>query len=95
MEKLDAIKMLGNSVRDKVTNFEGIVTSISFDLYGCIQALVNPGMDNDGKLQEQCWLDIGRLEVVLKEPVMNNPFTEETISIDKGPENKPLTFKKY
>jgi hypothetical protein len=49
-------------MRDRVTGFEGVVCSISFDLYGCIQATLNPGMDKDGKLKDSMWFDIGRLE---------------------------------
>jgi hypothetical protein len=34
------LKLLGTKVRDVVTGFVGIVTSVSFDLYGCVQAVV-------------------------------------------------------
>jgi hypothetical protein len=41
--------LLGYRVRDKVTGMTGVVSSISFDLYGCVQAIVNRGLDKDGK----------------------------------------------
>ena len=43
------LEMLGYRVRDKVTGYEGVVTTIGFDLYGCIQATINPGVGKDGK----------------------------------------------
>ena len=55
------LNLLGMKVEDKVTGFKGVVASISFDLYGCVQAIVNPGADKDGKLMEQCWFDVSRL----------------------------------
>jgi len=44
------LSLLGLKVKDKVTGYTGVVASIGFDLYGCVQAIVNPGMDKDGKL---------------------------------------------
>lgn len=43
------LEMLGYAVRDRVTGLEGIVTSIGFDLYGCIQAVVNLGLDKEAQ----------------------------------------------
>ena len=34
-------ELLGYKVKDSVTGFTGVVTSISFELYGCVQALVH------------------------------------------------------
>jgi hypothetical protein len=81
----DHLKMLGLKVKDKVTGFSGVVTGVSFDLYGCIQAIVNPGMGKDGKLQEQVWLDVERLEILSPIPVMNPPTFEWV----HGPAEKP------
>ena len=36
---LGHLELLGQKVEDKVTGFRGVVTTISFDLYGCIQAV--------------------------------------------------------
>lgn len=58
------INLLGIKVRDRVTSFEGIVSTISFDLYGCVQAIVTPHVDKDGKLPDGRWFDIHRLEAV-------------------------------
>lgn len=72
--------LLGHRVEDKVTGFKGVVASISFDLYGCVQAIVNPGLDKDGKLKDQSWLDVARLKVLTKTPVMEVP------NFDYGPQ---------
>jgi len=85
------INLLGKHVRDKVTNFSGVVTSVSFDLYGCIQAVVTPPMDAEGKKPDSCWFDVTRLAVTHWEPVMPVPdFTTGPIAQGlKGPAEKP------
>lgn len=55
------INLLGRKMRDRVTGFEGVVSSISFDLYGCVQAAVTPPVDKDGKLPDGRWFDVQRL----------------------------------
>lgn len=87
------LDLLGMRVRDRVTGYTGVVASISFDLYGCVQAIVNPGLDKDGKPQDSGWYDVGRLEVTDPTPVMNRPafdWTPEVIADGrKGPAEKP------
>lgn len=73
MSAQDHIDSLGKKARDRVTGFEGIVASISFDLYGCIQAVLSPPLDKDGKMQDGRWFDIHRLEIVDEERVMPVP----------------------
>ncbi|MBI4997819.1 MAG: hypothetical protein HZC22_13195 [Rhodocyclales bacterium] len=70
------LDLLGMRVEDKVTGFKGVVASVGFDLYGCVQAIVNPGADKDGKLMEQYWFDVARLELTSEEPVMARPNFE-------------------
>ena len=68
------LKLLGLKVKDKVTKFEGIVQSVCFDLFGCIQADVRPEeLDKDGKVRSGYWLDINRLEILNDIPVMEVP----------------------
>ena len=55
-------------------------------MYGCIQAIVRPKVDKDGKLVDSNWFDVDRLKILSKTPVMNVPNFVK----DKGPENKPL-----
>lgn len=90
---IEHINKLGHKVKDKVTGFTGVVTTVSFDLYGCIQVVVVPAVKEDGSLGEGKWFDIGRLEVIGAEPVMKRPTFEwsekEVASGDKGPAEKP------
>lgn len=74
-------------VEDRVTGFKGVVASVSFDLYGCIQAVVNPGMDKSGKLGDSNWFDVNRLKVISKSPVM--PVPAFALEEEKGPSEKP------
>jgi hypothetical protein len=88
------INLLGTRVRDRVTGYSGVVTSIAFDLYGCIQAVVNPGLDKDGKPIDSGWFDVGRLEVTETTPVMTRPSFDLTPAViaegRKGPTEKPM-----
>lgn len=72
----DHLNLLGHRVTDRVTGMGGIVTSISFDLYGCIQAVLHPGLKPDGTMGDQLWFDVARLEVHTVEPVMQRPAYE-------------------
>jgi len=80
--------MLGLKVKDKVTNFQGVITSISFDLYGCVQGLLTPGVDKDGKANDSRWFDMGRLKIIDTKPVMKSPNFKDFLS--NGPEDKPI-----
>ena len=86
METKDYLDLLGKQVKDRVTGAEGVVTSISFDLYGCVQALVNPGLDKDCKLRDSWWFDTNRLDVKKAKRVMNPPRFVDV----GGPEAKPM-----
>lgn len=91
----DHLALLGLPVRDCVTGFSGTITSISFDLYGCIQATVHQGMQPDGKMGDQCWFDVGRLAVANWTPVMPVPnfdFGEVADGLH-GPADKPAHNK--
>lgn len=86
------LDLLGYKVKDKVSDFEGVVISMSFDLYGCIQADVRPmGLGKDGKLVGGHWMDVARLKVVSKKPLMDIPNFEWGAIAEgkKGPANLP------
>ena len=89
------MEILGCKVRDKVTGFEGVVTSVTFDLYGCVHVLVHPGLDKEGKICKQTWFDIGRLEKKNIKPVMEVPNFdwEDQGQALKGPAEKPGFYK--
>jgi hypothetical protein len=75
------LSLLGHRVRDRVTGLDGVVTSVCFDLYGCIQAVIHPGLGVDGKIAEQNWFDVNRLIVISTDPVMTQPnFVEGPVA---------------
>ncbi len=67
------LSLLGLKAKDVVTGKEGVIDSISFDLYGCIQASMNPGLDKDKKQMDYMWFDVSRIKVLKKTPVMEQP----------------------
>lgn len=91
------LEIMGHRVEDIVTGFKGVVTSVGFDLFGCVQAIVNPGTDKDGKPAESHWFDVNRLRVTTKKPVMERPQFEWGAPVvatgDKGPAEKPRMNK--
>jgi len=90
-EKEDSMKgmeLLGLNVKDRVTGRTGIITSISFDLFECVQGLMNGGLDKEGKPIEGYWYDVSRLEVLSSKPVMDVPTFAP--SLVHGPERKPI-----
>jgi len=91
MEIRKHMNLLGMKVVDRVTGFRGVVTSISFDLYGCIQAVVTPGSNKDGTQGEAHWHDVNRLRVTGKKPVMPRPDWDfgPVAEGKKGPAEKP------
>ena len=80
------LDLLGMTVKDKVTQIRGVVTSVSFDLYGSIQAAVTM---NDSV---SYWYDITRLDITMGERVMPVPnFSQGYIAKGlKGPADKPI-----
>ncbi len=57
-----ALSLLGKPVRDRVTGFKGMCSSITFDAYGCVQGLITPPVV-DNKPGEAWWYDVKRIEV--------------------------------
>ena len=93
MNVQDHLRMLGLEVQDKVTQFQGIVTSVCFDLYGCLQYAVSPRIDKGGRIPEGRWIDAHRVHVLDDRPVMARPeFVEmhkEPVMLT-GPAEKPV-----
>lgn len=84
------IDLLGRRARDRVTGLEGVVTSISFDLYGCVQGLLTfQGKDRPGDCM---WMDVPRLEITSHHRVMELPNFDAGYVAEgrKGPAAKPL-----
>jgi hypothetical protein len=88
MNREDVIQLLGTQQQDKVTGFTGMVSSISFDAYGCIQAVLTPKVGKDhGVKPESHWFDVNRLEPKGKRVLPSPSFA--AYGIDKGPAEKP------
>jgi hypothetical protein len=86
------LNLLGHEVKDKVSDYKGVVISMSFDLYGCIQADVRPkDTKEDGTIKSGHWLDVSRLEVISDKPLMDQPNFEwgEVAEGKKGPASLP------
>lgn len=89
------VDLLGYKCQDKVTGFKGVITTIGFDLYGCVQAIVNPGLNEKGEAKDVCWFDIARLKITSKKPVMDQPDFKQGYIAEgkKGPSEKPSMGK--
>ena len=85
------IELLGFDAEDKITGFKGVIDSICFDLYGCIQASVKPKIGKDGLVPEGYWFDVTRLKINTKNKTVPLPdFYEGYIAEGrKGAANKP------
>jgi hypothetical protein len=81
------LKLLGFKVRDLVTGFVGVVTTISFDLYGCVQAVVTAEHRADSKESDSRWFDTKRLVATSDGPVMTVPTFQ---TIPGGERTRPL-----
>ena len=84
--------LLGKPAKDKVTGFSGIITSISFDLYGCIQAVITPPTDKEGMPKDGHWFDVTRVDITKNKAVMQPPDYEAGYIAEgrKGAALKPL-----
>lgn len=86
------LAILGKRAEDKVTGLKGVTSSISFDLYGYVQILLTPGLDEKGELRSSTWFDINRIKIEEDESVMEAPNIQSIENIffhSKGPADKP------
>jgi hypothetical protein len=87
------IDLLGQRARDKVTGFEGVIECVSFDLYGCVQITLRPGLDEKGLPKDGRWFDVARMDIIDAVPIMPVPDFEgratEPAAYDHGPADKP------
>lgn len=60
----ETIDLMGLKAKDKVTGFEGVITSVSFDLYGCVQVALTPlAKPKAEELKHGHWFDVARVDV--------------------------------
>jgi hypothetical protein len=83
-------KLLGFRVKDKITGFEGVVETIGFDLYGCVQASVRPTLTDKKEWPDGRWFDLIRLVPISKKPVIEMPaFMVEVMTQSNHPLGQP------
>lgn len=72
------IGQLGRTAKDVITGFNGVISLVSFDLYGCVQFVITPPVDKDGNAVDGRWFDVTRLELKNKKsPIPVPHFTNE------------------
>lgn len=86
------LSLLGLKAADKVTGFKGIVESISFDLYGCVQCVLKPAVNEKGELVDGRWFDVARIKIEDRSPVMDLPNFEYGVQAEgkQGASEKPM-----
>lgn len=86
------LAMLGHRVEDKVSGLKGGVTSVSFDLYGCVQDLVTLEAGGEKGMRESWWMDSKRLKRTgkTKARVMALPPSVAGDGSVNGPAAKPV-----
>ena len=55
------VRTLGDQAADRVTQYKGVVETVAFDLYGCVQVALRPPMNDKGELAEGRWFDVSRV----------------------------------
>jgi len=82
MSKHEIDIQLGDEVKDKITDFKGIVTVKSTYLNGCVRVAIQPKELKDGKPIDAHYFDVEQVEVVTK--------AKATMSAPSGgPESAP------
>lgn len=90
------LSLLGHKAKDKVTGAEGVVSSVCFDLYGCVQATLDRGLDKDGKHIDQRYYDVSRIVTIPGTRVMDPPqYLANTAQArgEQGAAEKPVFCK--
>lgn len=88
-----AIGLLGLRAVDKVTGVEGVVSSVSFDLYGCVMVTLTPRIKPDGTMPDMRWFDVARIDVQPGDRVLPIPDFAAVATVPEeyshGPSEKP------
>lgn len=85
------INLLGYRAKDKITGYWGVIESVYFDLYGCIQVSLRPRMNEKGEVSNGYWFDVTRVEILPQERVVSMPnfYDGYTAEGKKGAADKP------
>lgn len=83
---------------DIVTGWKGVITTVSFDLYGCVQAVVTPPAEPGKEYRGGNWFDVNRLVLAEGPPVMPRPLFDSievgaTAGKTRGSAEKPAWRK--
>lgn len=91
----DFLNDLGYQGEDCITGFKGIVSSVCFDVYGCVQYCLVSKVDKNGE-HKSMWCDAKRVTTNKKKRVMTPPLYEkETPFSVQGPnDSRPVPFSK-
>ncbi len=73
---------LGRTGKDKITGFEGVITSKHFYLTGCAQYGLQPKIDKDGKVPDKNYFDEGRVEILEEKQITAESVQTETKGCD-------------
>ena len=78
----EVVDLLGKKVKDKMSGFTDYISNVCFDLYGCIQVIINPAkLDKESQyLNNSGWVDLNRIEIlkgkrIMEHPDFNNSYT--------------------
>lgn len=88
---IDYLDYLGQIGEDIVTGRVGMVSSVVFDAYGCVQAILTPRAKEDGTVPEPFWIDVKRINLSNIDRVFPKPdFKKYAQGDENGPAEKPL-----
>ena len=77
---------IGDSVRDSITGFAGVIVGIHQYTTGCARASVQPRVGKDGKVPDSLGVDVLTLEMVKRGPRHEAPVKPARIG---GPRDDP------
>jgi hypothetical protein len=75
---MDTNLKLGDLARDKISGFEGVITTWTNWLNGCVRVGLTPKKLHDGKPIDSCVFDIEQVELVTESEPKKSQLTEET-----------------
>lgn len=80
---------LGDVARDRISGFQGVVTSITHFLSQCTRVSLSPQGLHDGKPIEAHWFDITHIEVLERGSFATKPFQDGEKTGGPGDSIKP------
>lgn len=86
-DKKKAQLVMGAKARDSVTGFEGIITSKTEWLNGCVRVCLTPPVDSEGKLPSSEWFDIEQTQAISEDTPARKLYLTRTAT--GGPRDNP------